>query len=116
MVQGLSVGGEYTTSIVFMVEQAAPGRRGMLGAMAGCGAVGGILLGSAGAGAFPSLPGWSSASRVICSEDIFASRRSASTSALRSPKRFARMARCWHGWRDSPPSTPSASICCSSIS
>ena len=47
MIQGLSVGGEYTTSVVFMVENAAPGRRGMLGAMAGCGAVGGILLGSA---------------------------------------------------------------------
>src|SRR5262245_7236136 len=47
MIQGLSVGGEYTTSIVFMVEQAPPGRRGMLGAIAGCGAVGGILLGSA---------------------------------------------------------------------
>ena len=28
MVQGLSVGGEYTTSIVFMVEHAPPGRRG----------------------------------------------------------------------------------------
>jgi MHS family proline/betaine transporter-like MFS transporter len=47
MVQGLSVGGEYTTSIVFMVERAPPGRRGFIGAMAGCGAVGGILLGSA---------------------------------------------------------------------
>src|SRR5262245_40450183 len=47
MVQGLSVGGEYTTSIVFMVEHAPPGRRGMMAAMGGCGAVGGILLGSA---------------------------------------------------------------------
>ncbi len=47
MIQGLSVGGEYTTSIVFMVERAPPGRRGLIGAMAGCGAVGGILLGSA---------------------------------------------------------------------
>ncbi len=28
MIQGLSVGGEYTTSIVFMVERAPPGRRG----------------------------------------------------------------------------------------
>src|SRR4051812_26819356 len=42
MIQGLSVGGEYTTSIVFMVERAPPGRRGIIGAMAGCGAVGGI--------------------------------------------------------------------------
>ncbi|TAJ41958.1 MAG: MFS transporter [Reyranella sp.] len=47
MIQGLSVGGEYTTSIVFMVERAPAGRRGLIGAMAGCGAVGGILLGSA---------------------------------------------------------------------
>jgi MFS transporter, MHS family, proline/betaine transporter len=47
MVQGLSVGGEYTTSVVFMVEHAPPGRRGLIGALACCGAVGGILLGSA---------------------------------------------------------------------
>jgi MFS transporter, MHS family, proline/betaine transporter len=47
MIQGLSVGGEYTTSIVFMVEHAQPGRRGLIGATAGCGAVGGILAGSA---------------------------------------------------------------------
>jgi len=47
MLQGLSVGGEYTTSIVFMVEHAPPGRRGLIGAMGCCGAIGGILLGSA---------------------------------------------------------------------
>ena len=47
MVQGLSVGGEYTTSIIFMVEHAPPGRRGLIGAMGCCGAVAGILLGSA---------------------------------------------------------------------
>ncbi len=47
MIQGLSVGGEYTTSVVFMVEHAPPGRRGVIGAMACCGAIGGILLGSA---------------------------------------------------------------------
>ena len=47
MIQGLSVGGEYTTSIVFMVEHAPPDRRGVIGAMAGFGAVGGILVGSA---------------------------------------------------------------------
>ena len=47
MIQGLSVGGEYTTSVVFMVEHAPPGRRGTIGAMACCGAIGGILLGSA---------------------------------------------------------------------
>ena len=47
MIQGLSVGGEYTTSIVFMVEHARPDQRGVIGAMAGCGAVAGILAGSA---------------------------------------------------------------------
>jgi len=47
MIQGLSVGGEYTTSIVFMVEHARPDQRGTIGAMACCGAVGGILMGSA---------------------------------------------------------------------
>lgn len=47
MVQGLSVGGEYTTSIVFMVEHAPSGRRGLIGALGCCGAVAGILLGSA---------------------------------------------------------------------
>jgi MHS family proline/betaine transporter-like MFS transporter len=47
MIQGLSVGGEYTTSVVFMVEHAPAGRRGLIGALACCGAVGGILLGSA---------------------------------------------------------------------
>ena len=38
MIQGLSVGGECTTSIVFMVEHAPPGRRGLIGAIAVCGA------------------------------------------------------------------------------
>jgi MHS family proline/betaine transporter-like MFS transporter len=47
MIQGLSVGGEYTTSIVFMVEHAPPARRGVVGAMGCCGAIAGILLGSA---------------------------------------------------------------------
>jgi MHS family proline/betaine transporter-like MFS transporter len=57
MVQGLSVGGEYTTSIVFMVERAPAGRRGVVGAIGCCGAVAGILLGSAtGAGLSALLP------------------------------------------------------------
>jgi MHS family proline/betaine transporter-like MFS transporter len=47
MIQGLSVGGEYTTSIIFMVEHARSDQRGFVGAMGGCGAVGGILAGSA---------------------------------------------------------------------
>ena len=47
MVQGLSVGGEYTSSMVFLVERAPEGRRGLMGALTSCGACGGILLGSA---------------------------------------------------------------------
>jgi MHS family proline/betaine transporter-like MFS transporter len=47
MIQGLSVGGEYTTSIVYMLEHTEPRRRGFVGAFAVSGAVGGILLGSA---------------------------------------------------------------------
>ena len=55
MIQGLSVGGEYTTSVVFMVEHAPPGRRGVIGAVACCGACGGILLGSATGAVLASL-------------------------------------------------------------
>jgi MHS family proline/betaine transporter-like MFS transporter len=55
MIQGLSVGGEYTTSIVFMVEHATPGGRGLIGAMGCCGAVGGILAGSATGAALASV-------------------------------------------------------------
>jgi MHS family proline/betaine transporter-like MFS transporter len=47
VIQGLSVGGEYTTAMVFLVERAPPGRRGLIGAVCGCGADAGILLGSA---------------------------------------------------------------------
>jgi MHS family proline/betaine transporter-like MFS transporter len=47
MIQGLSVGGEYTTSIVFLVEGAGRRHLGFAGSWSGFGAVGGILLGSA---------------------------------------------------------------------
>jgi MFS transporter, MHS family, proline/betaine transporter len=56
MVQGLSVGGEYTSSMVFLVEHAPDGRRGLMGSLATCGASGGILFGSAvGAGFAASM-------------------------------------------------------------
>jgi len=55
MVQGLSVGGEYTTSVVFMVEHAKPDSRGLIGAVGCCGAVGGILAGSATGAALASV-------------------------------------------------------------
>jgi MHS family proline/betaine transporter-like MFS transporter len=55
-VQGLSVGGEYTSSMVFLVERAPEGRRGFMGAVTACGATAGILLGSAvGAGFAASM-------------------------------------------------------------
>jgi MHS family proline/betaine transporter-like MFS transporter len=47
MVQGLSVGGESSTSIIFMVERARDGQRGAMGAVACVGASGGMMLGSA---------------------------------------------------------------------
>lgn len=47
MIQGLSAGGEYTTSVVFMVEHAPPGRRGLVGALASCSSNIGVLAGSA---------------------------------------------------------------------
>src|SRR4030095_16449270 len=47
LVQGLSIGGEYTTSVVFLVDGAAPNRRGLMGSGSIFGAVAGILLGSA---------------------------------------------------------------------
>jgi MHS family proline/betaine transporter-like MFS transporter len=49
MIQGLSVGGEYTTSVVLLVEWAEPRRRGFMGSWSVFGAVTGILLGSAAA-------------------------------------------------------------------
>ncbi|MEM9657375.1 MAG: MFS transporter, partial [Planctomycetota bacterium] len=47
MIQGLSVGGEYTTSIVFLVEESGRKHHGFAASWSGFGAVGGILLGSA---------------------------------------------------------------------
>jgi MFS transporter, MHS family, proline/betaine transporter len=47
LVQGLSVGGEYTTSSIFLVERAEASRRGFLGSFVPLGATGGVLLGSA---------------------------------------------------------------------
>lgn len=47
LAQGLAVGGEYTTSMVLLVEEAQPKRRGRVGSFAPFGAFGGLLLGSA---------------------------------------------------------------------
>lgn len=55
MIQGLSVGGEATTSIVFLVERAPAGRRGLVGSLASLAANGGFLMGSAVGAAFAAL-------------------------------------------------------------
>ncbi len=47
LLQGLSVGGEYTTSVVFMVERGRQHRRGLMGAYGNFGAYAGVMLGSA---------------------------------------------------------------------
>ena len=47
MCQGLSVGGEYTTSVVFLVEHSEEKKRGFMASWTVWGAVAGILLGSA---------------------------------------------------------------------
>ncbi|MCB0626203.1 MAG: MFS transporter, partial [Saprospiraceae bacterium] len=46
MLQGLSVGGEYTSSIVYLAESAPEGKRGLFTSSSLMGAIGGILLGS----------------------------------------------------------------------
>ena len=46
MLQGLSVGGEYTSSIVYLAETAPKGKRGLFCSASLVGASGGILLGS----------------------------------------------------------------------
>ena len=47
LLQGLAVGGEFTTSIVYVVEHAGPAQRGRHGSWMMVGATAGILLGSA---------------------------------------------------------------------
>ncbi len=54
LLQGLAVGGEYTTSVVFLVESATPHRRGFVGSWSPFGATAGVVLGSA-VGALISL-------------------------------------------------------------
>lgn len=47
MIQGLSLGGEYSTSIIYIVEHAPAGRRGFWGSFSPMGAFGGFVLGTA---------------------------------------------------------------------
>ncbi|MCB0637624.1 MAG: MFS transporter, partial [Lewinella sp.] len=46
MLQGLSVGGEYTSSVVYLAESAPEGKRGLFTSTSLMGAIGGIMLGS----------------------------------------------------------------------
>lgn len=46
LVQGMAVGGEFTTSMVLLVESAQASRRGIVGSFAPAGAAGGMLIGS----------------------------------------------------------------------
>jgi MHS family proline/betaine transporter-like MFS transporter len=55
LIQGLSVGGEATTAFIFLVEQANPTRRGLLGAVGPGAAETGMLLGSGAGAALASL-------------------------------------------------------------
>jgi len=47
LIQGLSAGGEYTTSIVFLVERSSQGRRGLMGSFGLFGSIAGGMIGSA---------------------------------------------------------------------
>ncbi len=47
LLQGLSVGGEFTTSVSYLIEHAPPGRRALQGSFAGLTGGAGVLLGSA---------------------------------------------------------------------
>jgi MHS family proline/betaine transporter-like MFS transporter len=60
LLQGLSVGGEFTTSAIFLVEGSAARRRGFLGSFAPLGASAGTLLGSAIGAAVTTVLGQSS--------------------------------------------------------
>lgn len=55
LVQGLAVGGEYTSSVVYLAEGAPAARRGFMASWSVFGAVAGILLGSAAGAVVTSL-------------------------------------------------------------
>ena len=55
VVQGFSVGGEFTSSVAYLVETAPPRRRGIAGSVANIGSTGGMLLAAAAAAATTTL-------------------------------------------------------------
>jgi len=115
VVQGLSVGGEYTSSMVFLVERAPEGRRGLMGALAASGATCGILLGSAvGAGFAASmseqtLETWSESPATCCAVTFWKPCRSNRASAPRSSRRCAITGASWWASPACPCSMRSAS-------
>ena len=46
LVQGLSVGGEFSSSVTYLVETAEPGRRGLSGSWANTGSIFGMMMGA----------------------------------------------------------------------
>lgn len=55
IVQGFSVGGEFTSSVAYLVETAPPQRRGLAGSVANIGSTGGMLLAAAAAAVTTTL-------------------------------------------------------------
>lgn len=55
LVQGLSVGGEFSSSVTYLVETAPPGLRGLSGSWANVGSLAGMLMGSGMATAVTSV-------------------------------------------------------------
>lgn len=55
LIQGLSVGGEFSSSVTYLVETAPKGTRGLSGSWANVGSMGGMLLGSGAASLVISL-------------------------------------------------------------
>jgi len=55
LIQGVSVGGEFSSSVTYLVETAPQGRRGLAGSWANTGSMTGMLLGSGAAAATVSL-------------------------------------------------------------
>jgi MFS family permease len=114
MIQGLSVGGEYTTSIVFMVEHARPGRRhpGRVGDRRRTGR-GDVGRGAGGLGLAHPVPDRPFGRPRGLRAAAGASTRTPSTkrpSARRFATHCATTARCCCGWPRCRSSTRSASI------
>jgi MHS family proline/betaine transporter-like MFS transporter len=110
MVQGLSVGGEYTTSAVYLTETAPEGRRGLAASWSPFGATAGILLGSAvgslTAGLLPASAvdawGWRLpflGGLAVGLAGLAARRHLPEPSAIRTPTSSGPAPLAWHAFR-----------------